>query len=253
MILAMWAAFGVDEEAGLRYFPPGHRVARHRRRLTEGEAFRGQDTTLAGFADMLQDWSSYVVELEGLLELSDDEVLAFVREFMVGRLSGLETSIESALIFTILDGRVRRVRPFLERGAALAAAGLDPRHSRARWTPAPWTTDGSASCCAARPRLPPAMPAPVVRPEYGPTCPSCWARASAPAARPAHRRADRRRGAGRGGAGRGDRPRRQADVVRAPRGSGVQPQLPQRRRARGGQGRRDRAPRAAARDLFLAS
>ena len=127
VVLAMWSAFAAEDgEAGFAYFHP--RIEWHGTvgGLTEGDTQRGQPSAVAGFADMLRDWSSYVVELHGLLDVSDDEVVVFVRESMAGRSSGLETTTESALIFTVADGMVVRVRPFLDVGQARAAAGVDP-------------------------------------------------------------------------------------------------------------------------------
>jgi ketosteroid isomerase-like protein len=127
VVLAMWAAFAAgDLDGGFGFFGPQVEWHGTVGGLTEGDTNRGQDQTVAGFADMLQDWSSYVVELHGLLEAPGGEVVAFVRESMAGRTSGLETTTESALIFTVADGAVVRVRPFLDAGKAVAVAGLDP-------------------------------------------------------------------------------------------------------------------------------
>ena len=123
----MWSAFAAEDgEAGFAYFHPEIEWHGTVGGLTEGDTQRGQPSAVAGFADMLRDWSHYVVELHGLLDVSDDEVVAFVRESMAGRLSGLATTTDSALIFTVADGLVIRVRPFLDASQAVAAAGLDP-------------------------------------------------------------------------------------------------------------------------------
>src|SRR4051794_40018253 len=117
VVEAMWAAFATgDAEAGFAFFGP--EVAWHGTvgGLTEGDELRGHGTVVEGFADMIQEWASFVVELCGVLEAGENQAIAFFREVATGRVSGLETTTHSALLFTVASGTIVRARPFLDGG-----------------------------------------------------------------------------------------------------------------------------------------
>jgi ketosteroid isomerase-like protein len=51
-------------------------------------------------------------------------VVVFHREYQRGRRSGVELEVEAAVIVDLRDGRIVRVQGYMDRAAALEAAGL---------------------------------------------------------------------------------------------------------------------------------
>ena len=53
--------------------------------------------------------------------------MIFQREYQRGRMSGVELVIDAAVIVDLREGRIVRVQGFMDRAAALDAAGLPGR------------------------------------------------------------------------------------------------------------------------------
>ena len=85
---------------------------------------------LAGFAEAWADWvspyTSFSVELEELIELSD-AVLMPVRQRGVTRHDGVPIENSGASVWWFTDGKLRRAEFYLDRDAAYAAAGVAPQ------------------------------------------------------------------------------------------------------------------------------
>jgi ketosteroid isomerase-like protein len=85
---------------------------------------------LDGFREAWQDWTSafesYEIEVEEVID-AGEQIVSFVA--MTGKLGpdGGEITAPGAAVWTVVDGRVRRVEFHLDRNAALRAAGLEPR------------------------------------------------------------------------------------------------------------------------------
>ena len=58
---------------------------------------------------------------EELVDLGDDRVLALQRATGRARLSGVETEIRFAVVYTVRDGRIVRGREYMDRAKALDA------------------------------------------------------------------------------------------------------------------------------------
>jgi hypothetical protein len=56
--------------------------------------------------------------------IGGDQVLFFTRVTSTGRASGIPTVVETANIYDLDAGKIRRLRIFLDRQAALEAVGL---------------------------------------------------------------------------------------------------------------------------------
>ena len=54
----------------------------------------------------------------------DSNAIAFLRIGATGRASGIVTGAESANVYDFIDGKISRVRIFLDRDEALKAVGL---------------------------------------------------------------------------------------------------------------------------------
>jgi hypothetical protein len=76
------------------------------------------------FADIEDTQPDFHVEIERLETIGDDGVLTFMRAMGSGRTSGVTADLETANVYDLVDGRIRRVRIFMNRRDALAAAGL---------------------------------------------------------------------------------------------------------------------------------
>jgi ketosteroid isomerase-like protein len=61
---------------------------------------------------------------EELLDLGDDRVLAVQHATGRAKASGIETELRYAVVYTVRDGKITRGREYIDRAAALEAAGL---------------------------------------------------------------------------------------------------------------------------------
>jgi ketosteroid isomerase-like protein len=83
-----------------------------------------------GFVEAWRDWTSpfdrYEIEVEEMIDAGEQVVSLVV---MTGRTrtGGAEITAPAAAVWTVLDGRVRRVEFHIDRVAALRAARLDER------------------------------------------------------------------------------------------------------------------------------
>ena len=64
------------------------------------------------------------IEVQRVQAIGDSKALAFVRFRSTGRASGIVTGAESANVYDFIDGRISRIRIFLDRDEALNAVGL---------------------------------------------------------------------------------------------------------------------------------
>jgi ketosteroid isomerase-like protein len=62
---------------------------------------------------------------EELFDIGDDRVLAVQRAAGRARLSGAETEIRFAVVYTVRDGKILRGREYLDRGEALKALSAE--------------------------------------------------------------------------------------------------------------------------------
>jgi ketosteroid isomerase-like protein len=62
---------------------------------------------------------------EELIDLRDDRVLAVQRAAGRARLSGAETEIRFAVVYTVRDGKIVGGREYLDRGEALKALSAE--------------------------------------------------------------------------------------------------------------------------------
>jgi ketosteroid isomerase-like protein len=71
--------------------------------------------------DAFQDWS---VEVERLIDAGSNRVVAFLHQRAIGRESGVPVELHMATLYELEDGRIVRMRHFLDREDALKAVGL---------------------------------------------------------------------------------------------------------------------------------
>ena len=129
-----------DVVAGLNDPGADERVGRTLMELAEpdfqvvmvGPAYLGQTievSGLDGFREAWTDWtspfSSYRVDIEELID-AGDRAVSLVSMSGKTKTGGVEVTAPGAAVWTVVDGRLRRVEFHLDREAALRAAGLSP-------------------------------------------------------------------------------------------------------------------------------
>ncbi|HEX3562376.1 MAG TPA: hypothetical protein VHU24_06025, partial [Solirubrobacterales bacterium] len=71
----------------------------------------------------LEAWEERRLEPEEFID-AGDEVVVLMHEYRRGRGSGVELESDTAVVFAVRDGRVARIQGYMDRNAALEAAGL---------------------------------------------------------------------------------------------------------------------------------
>jgi ketosteroid isomerase-like protein len=81
-----------------------------------------------GFVDFMRTWSEDFERLsfriERLIAAGDDRVVALLQQSATGKGSGVPVEQEYVNVYELEDGRIIRVRAYLEFAQALEAAGL---------------------------------------------------------------------------------------------------------------------------------
>ena len=92
--------------------------------VQEGRVYRGLAEVIREY-DVVdgEAWEERRIEPEKFLD-ADDHVVVLFHEYRRGKGSGVELENDTAAVFTVRDGRVVRMQGFMDRGAALEAAGL---------------------------------------------------------------------------------------------------------------------------------
>ena len=91
---------------------------------TIGGVYEGQDDIRRFFADIEDTAPDFQVDLERVEAIGKDQVLAFLRVTASGRTTRIPTPAATANLYDLVDGRIRRIRIFLDHQEALEAAGL---------------------------------------------------------------------------------------------------------------------------------
>ena len=92
--------------------------------LEEGRVAHGLTQIEQTFeADDLEAWEERRLEAEEFIDAGDD-VVVLLHEYRRGRGSGVELELDTAVVVAVSGGRVVRLQGFMDRQAALEAAGL---------------------------------------------------------------------------------------------------------------------------------
>jgi ketosteroid isomerase-like protein len=87
--------------------------------------YKGSEGIKRFFADLRDAGPDFRVTIDRLETVGADRVVGFVRLNMSGRASGISLGdIPSTNVYDLANGKIRRVRIFLDRKEALEAAGL---------------------------------------------------------------------------------------------------------------------------------
>jgi ketosteroid isomerase-like protein len=90
----------------------------------EGRTYRGPESGRRYFGDLADAWDTFHVEIEETVDLGGDRVLASVRYQGRGKASRADTEAHAWGINVVRGGKVVSVQTYLNRDAALEAAGL---------------------------------------------------------------------------------------------------------------------------------
>jgi ketosteroid isomerase-like protein len=99
----------------VQLFPPTAQI--------EG-AYEGRSGVRRFLADVQDAGPNFRLSVERLESIGPDRVLGFLQATMSGRASGIDNDFPVTNIYDLANGRIRRVRVFMDRDAALEAAGL---------------------------------------------------------------------------------------------------------------------------------
>ena len=84
----------------------------------------GKDAMRAQVQDWFDTFEDFKVEPVELIDAGENKVIAVVRASGQAKLSGVETDLNFAIVYTIRDGKISRGREYWTREKALKAAGL---------------------------------------------------------------------------------------------------------------------------------
>jgi ketosteroid isomerase-like protein len=89
-----------------------------------GAEYFGADGIRRFFIDIEDAGPDFRIEVQSVQAIGDSNALAFLRISSTGRASGIVTGAESANVYDFIDGKIGRVRIFLDRDETLKAVGL---------------------------------------------------------------------------------------------------------------------------------
>ncbi len=91
--------------------------------LDEGQVTRGLTEMVNALTEDLEAWEERRLEPQGFRHM-DDRVVLLLHEFRRGKGSGIELENDTAIVFTLRDGRIVKIQGYMDQGEALKAAGL---------------------------------------------------------------------------------------------------------------------------------
>jgi ketosteroid isomerase-like protein len=92
--------------------------------LDDRGPMHGKDAVRAYVQDWLDTFDDARLEPVELIDAGEDQVVAVLRGSGRAKLSGVETDLTYAVVYTIRDGKIARGREYWTKEQALEAAGL---------------------------------------------------------------------------------------------------------------------------------
>jgi ketosteroid isomerase-like protein len=75
------------------------------------------------FTDIEDTGPDFRIEVQSVQAAGEDTVIVFMRTSATGRASGIVSSTESTNVYDFIEGKISRIRIFLDRDEALEAVG----------------------------------------------------------------------------------------------------------------------------------
>lgn len=94
-----------------------------------GAQYLGADGIRRFLTDIEDTGPDFRIEVQRVQAVGDSHAIAFVRSSWSGRVSGIATGVDQANVYDFTDGKITRVRIFVDRDEALKAVGLRSRRS----------------------------------------------------------------------------------------------------------------------------
>jgi ketosteroid isomerase-like protein len=92
--------------------------------IDEGRVYRGREEVVQGFVDYFAVWERMEMRAVKYLDAGEENVVVFHHEVAKGRESGVVVETDTGTVQTVRDGKIVRVRSYMDRNQALEAAGL---------------------------------------------------------------------------------------------------------------------------------
>src|SRR4051812_20592326 len=89
--------------------------------IDEGRVAHGREEVAQAFADYFETWERIELRADDYIDAGNDEVVVFFHEIAKGRASGVVVETDTGTVNTIRDGKIARVRGYMERSEALEA------------------------------------------------------------------------------------------------------------------------------------
>jgi len=87
-------------------------------------SYRGRDGVTEYMRTWAEDFDHLSFDIERLIDAPDDRIVALVHQRASGQGSGVPVEMDLAAVYDLKDGRVIRIRNYLDPADALQAAGL---------------------------------------------------------------------------------------------------------------------------------
>jgi len=95
--------------------------------IDEGQIAHGRQEVAQAFADYFAVWERIELRADEYIDAGGDEVVVFFHEVAKGRASGAVVETDTGTVNTVRNGKIVRVRSYMQRSQALEAAGLSER------------------------------------------------------------------------------------------------------------------------------
>jgi ketosteroid isomerase-like protein len=113
-----------DLDAWLEYWTDGIDYRAIEGALDDHGPIEGKDAMRAHMQDWIDTFDDFKTEAVELIDAGDDRVIAMLHASGRAKLSGIETDVTYAVVYTIRDGKIARGREYWTKEEALEAAGL---------------------------------------------------------------------------------------------------------------------------------
>ena len=90
-----------------------------------GAEYFGADGISRFFTDIEDVGPDFRIEVQSAQAVGDNNVIAFIRTGSTGRASGIAMGTESTNVYDFIEGKISRIRIFLDRDEALESVGLE--------------------------------------------------------------------------------------------------------------------------------
>jgi ketosteroid isomerase-like protein len=92
--------------------------------IDEGRVYNGPEEVAQAFVDYFEVWQRIELRADEYIDAGADEVVVFFHEVAKGKESGAIVETDTGTINTVRNGKIARVRSYMDRAEALEAAGL---------------------------------------------------------------------------------------------------------------------------------